>query len=123
MYPLQTNHRVLVWLSMCPPDKTTTAWKRFAYITSTVVCIILINFSIWPSLFYLLKYLSIDLESCLYALFQLVLCASMFYACILFLTKNRLEIIFINLAKIYRKSKHCIPIKSSSSIQSPWIFR
>lgn len=124
MNPLQKNQRVLVWLCMLSTDKLATIWKKLAYIIFTsILCITSMNIAIWPSVFYLRKYLSIDLESCLYALFQILLGASMLYAYILFLPRKRLDIIFINLAKIYRKSKYCILIKISFSIQSPSTFR
>lgn len=70
MKPLATSQQALSWISAFPPDDATPKWKKvifklfplFITITNLIILI--------GSMVFALKFMSIDLEATLYAIFQ-----------------------------------------------------
>lgn len=61
---------------------------------------------ILSSAFFILKYLSIDLELALYALYQITSTGTVLYASVIvFFSRHRIPVIFNNLANIYLSSE------------------
>lgn len=107
MEPLVTNRRVMTWLCMCPAEKSASKKERifyvaFAFTVTTTSLIFLL-----ASVVYVMKYLLIDFEPSLYALFQAVAeVAMMNLVFVAFLMRHQIEAVFTQLSKIYRASKH-----------------
>lgn len=106
MKPLETNQRVLRWFCILPSHEPASKWQKIVYITLTPTTIIAMVSIVTASAFFLLKYISIDLEMALYALFQISTCGSLLYACVVvFYSKHRIPIVFDHLADIYHSSE------------------
>lgn len=102
MTPLKTTKRVLTWLCVYPTDKLTSKWKKMGFFMFSLICFVLNLNGLAASAAYFLKYVSDDLESALYALFQTDSLTAIAYTHILLLLSRREIIaIFENLFKIY----------------------
>lgn len=104
--PMETNRRMLIWVSVIPAGKNVDTVKRIFYkilsfgIFATVLCVSI------ASCAYYFKYASIDIQKSLYALAQIAAFTSMTYAIIVtFFIRRRFPPIFENLYKICEASK------------------
>ena len=67
MKPLKGIQQVLIWLSMCPSEKSLSLLMRISY-TTIFLIIFLINFGCTISGFmYFIEFRSTDLKGCLFA--------------------------------------------------------
>lgn len=113
MTPLVTNKRVLVWLNLCSPDDETVEWKRIGFAFVGFIVLISTLSDMLASVAFMLKYISINLEESLYALFQIFGFGSITYAIIVtFFQRHKIREIFQGLSEIYNESKigygsHC----------------
>lgn len=108
MKPLETNKKVLTWLSICPLDKNANWNQKLVRIAFSFVFIGNQVVAFAGSLTFFLKYVSVDLEQCLYALFQLAAEVSVMYMLtIAFVQRYKITALFDNLSKIYDASKIC----------------
>lgn len=115
MEPLKTNRQVLIWLCICPPKKDTRLNDKWCHAIFSWI-IFTLNFCacLLPVLFFI-KCISTDLESSLFALFQIFATANVIYmTIILFFYREKITAIFEGLSIIYAASKH---IKLYSSIR------
>lgn len=107
MKPLVISHRILTWLCMCPADESTRRSTKifYAIFGLTIFSINLCNISAGTA--FVLKFISTDLESALYGVFNAIAPASMMYVMIatLFL-RYEVKGIFDKLSRIYDASKH-----------------
>lgn len=107
MEPLSTNQRVLRWLCICPATKNTSEsikWARVLF-SWTIFTLNLFAF-VLPVLFFV-KFISTDLESCLYALFQIPTTGNIVYMTIIaFFLRHKITAVFENLSIIYAASKN-----------------
>lgn len=77
MKPLRMNQWVLTWLSLYPPGKTTSVWKRLAYVIIDLIVLGTNECGLGASGTYFLRYLPIDLAQSLFAFFlHCLLCIS-----------------------------------------------
>lgn len=103
---LETCRQTLSYISIFPVDKNTRKWKRvlikgFPFITIPGNLLALI-----ASVLYFLRFVSTDLEKCLYAIYQIAGMVGFANSIIVTLiTHHKLQTIFENLNKIYRASK------------------
>lgn len=111
MIPLLTNQRVLTWLSIFPVPKDASKWKLFAYKVISMALFIPLLINLLGSVAFIHKYILIDLEKCLFVLFQVALGGAMIYSMVAALIQRR-QIIFIfkNLDKIYKESKNSLDV-------------
>lgn len=111
--PLKTNRRVLTWLCMCPANEATEKWKKIAYTSLSITAVLLIVCAFLASVAYFGKFASTDLEEALYALFQIIGAVSLLFAIkIAYFSRNKIDAIFENLTKIYRKSENRFELHS-----------
>lgn len=104
MKPLVTCELVLTWFCVYPVDdaQQKTIWKVFS--VATVVSLL----SGWVgSAIYFGKYFSVDLEACLYAMFQISAVSSGLYMYIIsFYTRHKIKAFFEHLSDIYDESNN-----------------
>lgn len=107
MEPLKINQQVLTWLCIFPANEATSKRKKLAYIGLALTTVVSMSIITLGSMVFFVKYVLTDLESALYALFQIFDCGGFLYACLVFyLSRHRIPSIFVNLAEIYRSSKN-----------------
>lgn len=97
MKPLMTNQRVLTWLCVCPPDKSTKKWQKSVYIMFSVSVFFANLIGFTASFAYFYKFLSIDLEKSLHTMSQMAATLSTVY--------EKVTTLFANLLEIYKRSK------------------
>lgn len=106
MKPLVTNRLVMMWLSMCPVDESTSAKKRKIYIAFTFIVTTITSCSLTSSILSVLFYLSIDFETSVYAVFQVAAEAAVLNLMIISLFKRHdIASIFTKLSEIYDASR------------------
>ena len=106
MKALIINERLLVWLYFCSDDKIHSKWKRLARIVFSFT-VFFVSTSCFPtSLAYVLKFLHINLEESLFALFQVATSTGCIYFSIhAFLFRHRFARLFKTLSDIYDECK------------------
>lgn len=106
MKPLETNRRVLMWLSGLKPDKSVGKWKKNAYAAFTVGVIITHLLSVLAGSTFILTNKSKGLEEVLYSLMHTLGSFNTLYASIVTVFMRReLGEIFSGLTTIYDESK------------------
>lgn len=106
MIPLETNRWVLTWLCVFPPERHTSKWKRLAHVAFSLTVFFINAGSFFGSLAFFLKYMSVDLEQCIFALVQMIGEVNMSYISIItFLLRDKIKAIYDNLSRIYRARK------------------
>lgn len=106
MKPLSKIREMLMWLCLCPFDETISKRQQ-----STCIIFSLIFFganvcAAAVSLAYLIKYLNIDLEECLYVLIQVYAhFASTYSMIVIFLRRQQINDVFQQLSRIYDECK------------------
>lgn len=108
MKPLKTSQRILIWLCMCSAEKSTSVRKSVTYFTIFLI-IFAINFGNTISGYmYFIKYMSTDLEGCLFAFMAssatLVVLYTMFSA---YRLRHKINELFENLAIICANDSKC----------------
>lgn len=71
MKPLATNQYMLSWISVLPAEKSTIKWKKVAFKIFPLFLIVSNLAGAVASIAFFVKYITIDLEESLYALFQI----------------------------------------------------
>lgn len=104
MKPLVSYSRILTWFCVYPEDKNIKKLEN-AFHVIFCVCIFSGNvIGLITSFAFFLKFLSIDLGSSLYAMFQIICCVGTIYGIILILIiRKSITNTFKNLSKIYEK--------------------
>lgn len=106
MKPVKAIQHYLIWFCMCPADDTTSKSKKRAHIGITSLCLINLTISLISSIVYAVKFVSVDLEKSLYALFQIVACQiSVYYVIVGYFSRHQIHTIFTELEKLYCKCK------------------
>lgn len=105
MQPLEKNRRKLIWLGIYPADKATRL-EKFLYAIHAVA-VFSLTFAVFSaSLMFFIKFLSIDLETVLFGIWQInvfITVLSMFV--IMFFLRQKLKMAFGTLSYIYSASK------------------
>lgn len=103
MKPLAEIQRVLILLSMCPVDETSTIWSRLAYKVLVLMDLIFHVGGAIGALAFFYKFTSIDSVD---SLFAIVLISSMVSTVLIlisgFVSRNKFGAIFKNLSDIYK---------------------
>lgn len=106
MKPLATDRHVMMWLCMFPADESTSKTKRMLYIAFTFIVTTISLYTLYSSVVFIINYLLIDFERCLYAVFQIAAEAAMLNLVFVALfNRYRIATIFIQLSEIYTASK------------------
>lgn len=122
MKPLATGQRVLTWLCVCPPDETTSKWRKRAFIIFSV-CVFMADLSAFvTSVAYVHRYVSIDLEKSLCSMLQICAMGCVTYAYLqMFVLRHEITALLEHLSQIYKKSKVILKkIFSGKSISISW---
>lgn len=108
MKPLTTYKRLLIWFCGCFPDENISKWQKLTHAIFTVTVFMVIIFAISISVAFFYKFVSIDLESSLYTIFQISSMSSVGYLIVfLYISRQRITKVLDDLTKIYDESK-CI---------------
>lgn len=104
--PMDTNRRILMWVSVIPADKGTSTIKKIVYkMLSLIIFVTVLSVSIASLAFYF-KFASSDLQKSLYALAQIAAFTSMTYTIIVtFCIRHKVPAIFKSLYKICETSE------------------
>lgn len=104
MYPLKTTKQVLTWLCVYPASTKTPVKIIWCILFSVIFCIVNLN-GVAASGAYFLKYAASDLESALYALFQVdSLTATAYMNVVLLVSHREIIEIFDGLNQIFDAS-------------------
>lgn len=107
MKPLATYQHVLRLLCAFPPDESTKRWKRLLFVISGLSFFVCILCTALSSFTFLLKYISINPEEGLWALFQVCGFTNMLYVLIIsFVIPFKIKGIFDDLSHIYEISEY-----------------
>lgn len=106
MIPLETHRRIWSWCCMCATDENPSIRRRIGSAILTFG-ILAVNFSVIPSsAIFVMKFRSTDIESCLFALFQVFTYIGIVYTIVIeIMFRKEVAAIFITLTKIYSGSK------------------
>lgn len=100
-----TSQKMLTWICVYPADETVSKFKRATYAFAYAFILISNLCVLASSVAFFLKYVSVDLEQSLYAVFQITAYGSMTYLIIVsFLLRSKIPLVFDDLAKIYEAS-------------------
>lgn len=106
MKPLAISQWFLSWISVCPVEENMSKWKKVIFKIFPFVIIAGNLTGLTSSTIFFVRYISVDLEGSLYALFQIAGQLNMTNAIIItFAFRHRLTTMFENLAKIYTASE------------------
>lgn len=106
MQPLATIRRVMTWLSMCPPDESSTERQRKAYVVHTLAILFFCVISFIASLTFCLKYVLVDFDGSTFAFMVAIIEFGVVYFMIAaILMRHQIQGIFSSLSTIYNRSK------------------
>lgn len=106
MKPLATNRRVLTWLCICPFDQDASIVKRTFFIILALFQFALVSSASVSSIIFFVNNLSVDLEGCLYAVFQIAAYSGLSYMWVVaFTLRKKINQSFGTLDAIYEESK------------------
>lgn len=113
MKPLVTNQRVLSWLCVCPVDKNTNKWQKLVYKIFTIsLAILMMGIFVSSSMFFW-KFMAVDVEEALYAVYQVMGSTCLLYIMFIVVcfSRSKLNVTFSKLSDIYKASKKFLDLK------------
>lgn len=107
MEPLVTNRRCLIWLSICPPDESTSRWQKMTYIIFVMTVLTALICAVAAYLAFCWKFASIDLGRTMFAfMFVIFEFVAIYMALVgIILLRHKIGAIFDSLSTIYKESK------------------
>lgn len=106
--PIVTGQKVLTWFCVYPFDGVTQRQKILYFSFTFIFHICLVCGEIASAIFFM-RFVSIDLELCFYAIFQIAaITCIILMLMVAFLSRFKLKRLFKNLEKIYKWSKYCM---------------
>lgn len=104
--PLSTNRRVLSWLCVYPTDATASKWLKLAHIIIGVILFAGPAIVTVGSFFWIMKFISIDLEIALFGLLEFVAFVNVVYSHMMaFYYRREIFEMLQDLSKIYEECK------------------
>lgn len=104
--PLATAHRMMKWLSMCPPEESATSRQRRLYIAYTLAIFFINVVAFSASVTYCLKLFSIDFDGTMFAFMCVIADFALIYFMITAIRKrHQIGDTFASLSIIYENSK------------------
>lgn len=111
MTPLATNQLFLKWMYAFPSDESASILKKILYFVFPLSLIMAHFGAVAAGGCYMLKFLSVDLEEAIYALYHTICFLNMLYQSIaIVFLRGKLITIFKSLTIIYNESKNNILI-------------
>lgn len=102
MEPLESTRRALIWLCVIS-DGASSIWKKMANIAFTILLLLFFVTGFITSTIFFLKFVSIDLEEALYALFQIAgTTDGLYITTVGYLIRRKINRAMESLRKIYR---------------------
>lgn len=106
MKALQMNRNVLTWIGMCSADESTKKWQKISFKLIGFTFFMLMVISMIISGAFLIKFISIDMEESLFAVFQMVIAGGTWYMIIFaYLLRKQISATVDGLQKIYDTCK------------------
>lgn len=105
MKPLETTHRCLIWLCMCPADKSSNQWQKISYTIFGAAALIAIISGFISNVIFCIRFISIDLERSMFAIMFVAAQFGVIYMAlvVILLMRPKIDRVFKNLAIIYGK--------------------
>lgn len=122
MEPLVTVRRLMMWISMCPADKSATPQQKWAYKCFTWAVLLFNVIGLIAPLAFCLKYFSVDFNGATFA-FMIVIAefGVIYFLIVAIQMRHQIESIFKNLTIIYNNREFNRLILCSFSMQ--WSIR
>lgn len=97
MWPLKLHEQVLIWFRVSPPVNTTSRFKILVYILVAVVNVLVMRGTVLDTIFFIIRFISTDLQNPMHALFQLFVPVTFhntfLYSCfVIFVPRTDIEI-------------------------------
>lgn len=106
MKPLGTSQRVLAWFLICP-DENATKGQNWTHIIFTTYIAIFNFVGVFTGGLFGLKYITINLELTLYAIFPTFgLISAVYIMIVASFSRRKINVIFQTLSAIYKASKY-----------------
>lgn len=106
MQPLLTTNRMMMWLSMCSADQSSTQRQRIAYVAFTSAIFLVNLISFLASLTYVFTFFSTNFDNVVFSFMTMTGEFGMIYIMIVaILMKSEIVEIFKSLSTIYKTSK------------------
>lgn len=107
MKPLETNQTVLSWIGVLPPDESTSEWKKQASVVFPYLVFVTSLLSFGGSAMFLIRFITVDLEEGLYAVFQVCAVSISLYVLITgIILKRAIQSALQKLSDIYKTRKY-----------------
>lgn len=112
MKPIERIREIFTWLCLKSFDETITfGWKALYTLCGSTVFLSNV-YALITSVGFFLKFLSVDVEECLFTLFQIFGYLGVIYATVaIFLQRDKITKIFQTLTDIYKQCNGIISIK------------
>lgn len=106
MFPLVSYQRILTCFCIIP-DETSPKWQKLTHLLIAASMVFAIISALIPSVAFFVKFVSIDLEVSLYALFQLLGLLNVFYVMTaVYLSRRKFTAFFKSLSIIHETRKN-----------------
>lgn len=107
MNPLSLNRKWLTWLCVYPIENDASRKKKIACVAFALTVILVLTLALIASVVFFLRFVSNDLEGALYALsFIIGFSACLYIVLIAFIKRQKIVLVFSDLAQIYDSSKY-----------------
>lgn len=94
--------QMLIWLCICPADQNTSQLKRYSHTVFSILVVTILSLASLSGAILCVKFLSIDLEECLFALYHTSATSTLLYMLIaVFFSRKRISATFRSLSEIY----------------------
>lgn len=121
MEPLVTTKRMLIWFHGYHSEECTSIRKKLPHFSFTLIVLLNLLSSWLTSFFYIIQFMSIDVEGSIYAIYANGVVISGFYILIvIYLMRFQNRDVFEGLANIYKECKKIIHPTFTSIL--PWII-
>lgn len=107
MKPLQSIQQAMIWACMCSPDYKLSKWEKLVRFICGCTFSPLMSGALLSSIAFFTKYVLIDFEESLYAIFEMAGAIGVIYLDVVALFSQReISEIFRGLNEIYEKCKY-----------------
>lgn len=107
MKPLETTHRCLIWLCMCPPNETSSRCQKISYTVFGTIVLVAIISAFVSNVVFCMQFISIDLERSMFAVMFVAAQFGIIYMALvaIILKREKINTIFKDLTIIYGNGK------------------
>lgn len=109
MQPLATTRLMMMWLSMCPADESTTVRQKTVYVAHTWAVFMLNLFGFVANMVFIFKNVSIDFDGAMFAIMGAIGQVGLIYVHVVAIQMCRqIGNIFTSLSTIYENCKFIV---------------